>query len=81
MIILGDTNLCSEKWDLPDFKYKSISEELRSTLKQCGLQDTYVGLTFLADRLSEDNQTIQSTINHVYRRNSLENNSIVKNIF
>ena len=38
MIIMADVNLNSDKWDDPTFTLKTISEELRDTLKQCGLK-------------------------------------------
>ena len=30
-------NLCSLKWNEPDFLQKNIAEEIQSTLAQCGL--------------------------------------------
>ena len=49
VIIMGDANLCTLRWDSPTFKYKRIAEELRETLTQCGLIQVE-----LADRLAED---------------------------
>ena len=66
LIILGDANLCSEKWDSPTFKYKRISEELRETLSQCGLKHMYLEKTFLADRLTPKGCEIESSLDHIY---------------
>ena len=53
---MGAANLCAMKWNDSNFNYKTISDELRATLKQCGLQqETNLGMTLLADRLNKDN--------------------------
>ena len=45
ILILGDANLCSMKWDYPGFLHKQISDELRETLLQCGLELSQIGTT------------------------------------
>ena len=73
LILLGDANLCSEKWDSPTFTHKRISDELRETLAQCGLKHMYLGKTYLADRLTPEGQEIESSIDHIYASNSISN--------
>ena len=50
--IMGDANLDAMKWDEPKLKQKAISEELRDTLKQCGISEIQKGRTYQADRLN-----------------------------
>ena len=66
MIILGDANLCSIRWDSPNYTHKKISTELRETLIQCGLSIIPLGITYTADRLNEDGSEITSALDHIY---------------
>ena len=66
IIMMGDMNLCSTKWSEPDFLFKHISEEIQSSLAQCGLVNQEIGYTYLADRLSDDGSVIQSALDHIY---------------
>ena len=50
LIVMGDVNLCSSKWNEADFKLKTIAEEIKSTLAQCGMENIELGPTYLADR-------------------------------
>ena len=60
IIIMGDANVCASKWNNSDFALKDIADEIRSTLASCGLKNMELGHTYLADRLSENGETIQS---------------------
>ena len=66
LIIMGDANLCSEKWESPNFKHKRIADELKETLTQCGLKIQNLGKTYLADRLNPDGEEIESCLDHIY---------------
>ena len=55
-------NLCSSKWNEPEFKLKNIAEEIKGTLAQCGLNVLDLGHTYLADRLTETGMTIESSL-------------------
>ena len=66
VIILGDANLCSLRWDSPDFQHKRISNELRETVAQCGMSHMDLGVTYTADRLDELGCEITSAIDHLY---------------
>ena len=54
------------RWDSPDFLHKRISDELRETLTQCGLQVIPLGITYTADRLNEEGLEITSAIDHIF---------------
>ena len=60
-------NLCSTKWNEPDFKSKHIAEEIKATLAQCGMIIVDLGHTYLADRLSDQGLPIQSLLDHIHR--------------
>ena len=36
--MIGDANLCSDKWNNPKFIHQMVADELKSTIKQCGLE-------------------------------------------
>ena len=46
MIILGDANLCAEKWLATDFGNKKVSKSLQRTLERCGLKIANIGATY-----------------------------------
>ena len=71
VIILGDANLCALRWDSPNFLHKRISEELRDTVTQCGMQLLDLGITYTADRLGAAGDEITSAIDHIYVTNEL----------
>ena len=74
LIILGDANLCNIRWDSPGFLHRRISEELRETLTQCGLTSLSLGITYTADRLSDDGSEITSALDHIYVSEELRPN-------
>ena len=60
MIILGDANLCSSKWNNDDFLYKKVAEALRSTLLHSDLICSDIGDTYQADHLQPNGQVATS---------------------
>ena len=80
ILILGDANLCSEKWKLPSYKFRRIAEELRETLAQCGLIQVELGPTYFADRLNDDGTEIKSSLDHIYMSESLLSKSVTKKL-
>ena len=66
MVILGDVNLCSEKWLSEDYDRKSVSQPLLRCLEQNGLQVQDVGLTYQADHVLPDGSVPSSALDHVY---------------
>ena len=73
IVILGDANLCSIKWNSPNFLHKKISDELQDTLTNCGLSQIQMGITYTADRLSAGGSEITSALDHIYISTSIEN--------
>ena len=73
LLIMGDANLCSERWDSPNFKHKQIADELKETLTQCGLTVLNLGKTYLADRLNPDGNEIESCLDHIYASETIKN--------
>ena len=79
-IILGDANICSEKWDDPNFGNKTVSEALRSTLTESGLTPRKLGNTFIADKQGENGNVISSAIDHIYVSADMENRTATSKI-
>ena len=44
---MGDTNVCSTRWNEGNFKLKAIAEEIKGTLAQCGMEHIELGYTLL----------------------------------
>ena len=65
-IILGDANLCALKWEYPEFGQHAIAGEILGTLAQCGLTNINLGVTYQADRISEQGEVIESALDHAY---------------
>ena len=63
--------LCTLRWDSPNFPHKIISEELRETVTQCGMQQLDLGITYTADRHGDTGDEITSAIDHIYATNEL----------
>ena len=75
MKVKSVANICSTKWNEPDFKLKNIAEEIKGTLAQCGMNYLNLGHTYLADRLSDSDLPILSTLNHIYRSSKLDDST------
>ena len=37
IIMMGDMNICTTKWNEPDFKSKRLADEIKATIAQCGM--------------------------------------------
>jgi hypothetical protein len=66
VVIVGDANLCSEKWNSPTFHLKQVADELKNTLVQCGLHLIPLGVTYIADSLNPKKQEMTSALDHAY---------------
>ena len=71
IIILGDANLCSIKWNDPGFVNKNVAEVLKNMLEQEGLQCLDVGLTYQANHAQPNGNIASSAIDHIYCSNDL----------
>ena len=62
LIITGDANLDSSKWNDEKFLYKSIASPLRNCLEQNGIKnDDSIGNTYLADHVAKWNNARKRT--------------------
>ena len=66
VILMGDMNLCSQKWNDTNYRYKSLSQPLQDCLAECGLESQDVGLTYFADHASRNGNYARSALDHVY---------------
>jgi hypothetical protein len=78
VILMGDANLCSLKWETPKYKHKNIAKKLLDTLAQCGLSTAEIGITYLADHAQRNGNIAESALDLVYFSNSLTHNKVVK---
>ena len=79
-IIMGDMNLCSEKWKEINYIYKNIANILINTLEQCGLNERKLGTTFTADGLNKNGDVVMSSLDHIYVSSDLERKTTTKKL-
>ena len=72
ILITGDANLCSEKWKSDKYLKKNISTPLLECLVQSGMKFADIGPTFQADHALPDGRVAESSIDHVYFSESME---------
>ena len=80
VIILGDANMCSLQWEYPEFSLSEIAGELLGTLAQCGLSNIDLGVTYQADRLTDQGEIIESALDHVYVSDQIKKSTKVKKL-
>ena len=66
VIVLGDADLCCERWNSPTFLHKQVAKEIKDTITQCGMSLINLGTTYTADILGVDEQEITSALDHIY---------------
>ena len=66
IVILGDANLCSLKWNDPGFVNKNVAEVLKTMLEQEGLQILEIGLTYQADHAQANGNIASSALDYIY---------------
>ena len=79
VIILGDANLCAEKWDEENYKRKSVAQPLIQCLSQNGLDINTVGVTFQADH-SANGKVAESALDHAYTSITIRNTTTIRKI-
>lgn len=77
-IVMGDANLCMEKWEEEDYPYRNLSSEVIGTLARCGMEAANIGTTYLADRLTPDGEVIVSALDHIYISSDLVEHTSTK---
>ena len=70
VLILGDMNLCLKKWNEKEFRYKSLSEPLRSNLTINNLNIADLGYTYFSDHADFNGDFASSELDHVYFSNT-----------
>ena len=68
ILILGDANLDSNKWDNPKFLDKKVSKNLRNVLDRNGFQFNKIGNTYFADHAQANGNVAES---RVYRQSPI----------
>ena len=66
IIILGDANLCSKKWNDSGYVNKNVAEILKNMLEQEGLECLDIGLTYQADHVQQNGNIASSALDHIY---------------
>ena len=46
IMMMGDANLCSKKWNEEYYRYQDMAEEMKGTMAQCGLVLQDIGYTY-----------------------------------
>ena len=72
-VVIGDANLCSQKWKESNYPHKLIANCLMDTLEQCGLTQKDVGETYLANHTQANGKVASSAIDHIYCSKAMEN--------
>ena len=80
MMILGDANLCANKWFSTKFLNKNLAKALQHTLSRCGLKIADVGPTFQSDHIKVDGEMYGSALDHVYFSSAFENKIVTSSI-
>ena len=70
---MGDANLCTKKWKESGFVYKNIYQVLNTTLERNDVRINDVGTTYTSDHLQSNNTFTESSLDHVYNSNSINN--------
>ena len=79
-IIMGDANLCSQKWQNKDFDKKNISQPLIQCLEKNGLKIQDVGTTYQSDNVQSNGKIAHTALDHVYVSESMVNRIQVKKL-
>ena len=80
MIILGDANLCADKWMLSDFGNKKVAKSLQRTLERWGLTIANFGPTYHSDSIKPNGEVYVSALDHVYFSSDLGRNLSINSI-
>ena len=72
--MMGDANLCSNKWKDTSFTNKKMANLLTETLDACGLYSVPIGPTFLASQKNE--MITESWLDHVYLSEKLKSTTV-----
>ena len=72
VIMLGDANVCSQNWNIPNSKKKKVADEIINALDVCGMYNIDMGITYTADGIGKSGQAAESGLDHIYVTKSLK---------
>ena len=72
VLVLGDSNLDSNKWNEEKFLHKKVSTILRDSLDANDIRILKVGNSYLANHVQKNGNIAVSAIDHVYCSSNLE---------
>ena len=79
VVITGDVNLCSSKWEDTNYLRKNVSRPLLECLSRQGLIIEDIGTTYQADHILKNGSIPESCLDHVYLSNEIRSNvSVIK---
>jgi len=79
IIMMGDANLCAQKWDEDEYRLFNLASELKGSLGQFGLKNLGLGKTYMADRLRNDGTVIESALDHIHVSHEQNTKTTAKN--
>ena len=80
MIMLGDANICTQKWEDPNYKNHKVATELRNAVVQNGMINMKLGNTFMADNCTNRENVTESAIDHIYITKEMEDRTKVSKL-
>ena len=72
ILMMGDANICTNKWNNPQYKHHRVVMELRSGLEQNGMKNIDIGNTYLADNTTQNGKIAESALDHIYMSSGME---------
>ena len=72
VLMMADRNMCTNKWNNPQYKHHRVAAELKSGMKQNGVLIVYLGNTYLADNITQSGNIEESALDHIYITRELE---------
>lgn len=66
IIIVGDINLCSKRWDSHNYAHKLLSDRWREGMAKSGIEMLDLGLTYFSNHASQAGVFAESALDHIY---------------
>ena len=73
IMILGDANLDSNKWEESGYLHHKVTKILKGALNQNGLIIKEVGNSYVANHVQKNGNISESALDHVYAKEKLGN--------
>lgn len=72
VLILGDINLCSNKWNNNNYPQKALADKWRAGVANCGVELLELGSTYFSNHANKAGTFAESALDHLYT-NRLDN--------